>query len=258
MKRKLGIILVGFFIAFSTSITSYADIKDGVCKDTASEKILEEVVLNLEDLIEKYSQADTKNKLDDLKDEIKDEKKELRNIKVEKDAKKSIKNIKYVYRNINSAIRNKKSFLKNGKEKKEEKANKYIASTEGTIETIKKDTLDYEYDIKFGRLEDVYKDEEEGLLVIKIKIKSSYSNKATRTQNYHNIDDIIKNQGGDKFKEIQYWAVADMKDGEESKVISFTLDEDLINKVANNNTNYLPTNIEDRLIDLWILPSLRD
>ena len=49
-----------------------------------------------------------------------------------------------------------------------------------------------------------------------------------------------------------------MEDGEESKVISFTLDEDLINKVANNNTNYLPTNIEDKLIDLWILPSLRD
>ena len=51
MKRKLGIILLYFIFAFSTSITSYADIKDGVCKDTASEKILEEIVLNLEDLI---------------------------------------------------------------------------------------------------------------------------------------------------------------------------------------------------------------
>lgn len=257
MKRKLGIILLCFLFAFSTSITSYADIKDGVCKDTASEKILEKIVLNLEDLIEKYSQADTKEKLEDLKSEIKSEKKELRNIKVEKDDKKIVKNIKSVYRNINSAIMNKKSFLKNGKEKKEEKANKYIASTENTIETIQKDTLDYEYDIKFGRLEDVYKDEEEGLLVIKTKIKSSYSNKATRTQNYHNIDDIIKNQGGDKFKEIQYWAVADMEDGRESKVISFTLDENLIGKIANNNSDYLPTNIEGKLIDLWILPSLR-
>ena len=105
---------------------------------------------------------------------------------------------------------NKKSFLKNGKEKKEEKANKYIASTENTIETIQKDTLDYEYYIKHGRLEEVYKDEEEGLLIIKTKIKESYSNKSTRKQNYYNIDDIIKNQGGDKFKKIQYWAVADM------------------------------------------------
>lgn len=257
MKRKLGIILVGFLIAFSTSITSYADIKDGVCKDTASEKILEERILNLEVLIEKYSQADTKDKLNDLKDEIKDEKKELRNVKVEKDAKKSIKNIKYVYRNINSAIKNKISFLKSGKEKKELKANKYIALTENTIETIKKDTIDYEYDIKFGTLEEVYKDEEEGLLIIKTKIKSSYNEEATRKQNYYNIDDIIKNQGGDKFKKIQYWAVADMEDGRESKVISFTLDENLIGKIANNNSDYLPTNIEGKLIDLWILPSLR-
>lgn len=256
MKKKLGIILAGILLVCSSSITSYADIKEGICKDTASEKILEERVLNLEELIEKYSLADTKEKLEDLKEEVKSEKKVLRNIKVEKDAKKSIKNIQSVYRNINSAIKNKISFFKSGKEKKEERANKYIASTENTIETIKKDTLDYEYDIKYGRLEEVHKDEEKGLLVIKTKIKASYSNKATRTQNYHNIDDIIKNQDGDKFKEIQYWAVADMEDGTESKVISFMLDENLIHKVANNNTNYLPTNIEDKLIDLWILPSL--
>ena len=91
--------------------------------------------------------------------------------------------------------------------------------------------------------------------VIKAKIEPSYSNKATIDQNYYNVEDFIKNSNGTKYDEISYWAVADMESGNESKVVSFTINKDLINKikdgkiVANQLGNYVD--------DLWILPSLK-
>lgn len=108
--------------------------------------------------------------------------------------------------------------------------------------------------IKYGSFEQAIVTDE--TLVVKAKIKPSYSNKATIRQNSFNIEDIIKNQGGHNYKEIQYWAIADMNDGSESKVISFTIDEDVINRVANGSI--LGNEIIDYANDVWILPSLLD
>lgn len=92
-------------------------------------------------------------------------------------------------------------------------------------------------------------------LVIKAKIKPSYSNKTTISQNYFNVADIIKNQGANSFETIDYWAVADMTDGSEEKVVSFTLDSYTIQNIYDGN-------IVDNLIgeyatDLWVHQSLR-
>ena len=76
----------------------------------------------------------------------------------------------------------------------------------------------------------------------------------TIDQNYHNVEDLIKNQGCDKFDEIQYWAVADMTDGSESKVISFTVDSDLIQKIKTSAV--VAIQMGDYVSDLYILPSL--
>lgn len=108
--------------------------------------------------------------------------------------------------------------------------------------------------IKYGSFEQAIVTD--GILVVKAKIEPSYSNKATIRQNSFNVEDIIKNQGGHNYKEIQYWAIADMKDGSESKVISFTVDEDVINGVVNGNI--LGNEIIDYAKDVWILPSLLD
>ena len=92
-------------------------------------------------------------------------------------------------------------------------------------------------------------------VIIKAKIKSSYSNEATVDQNYYNVCDIIRNQGGDKYDEIQYWAVADMMDGSESKVVAFTVPKNVIDTIA---TNDFPDNkLGDYVDDLFILPSLK-
>jgi len=91
--------------------------------------------------------------------------------------------------------------------------------------------------------------------ILKYKITPSYNNKATINQNYHTVEKFILD-GGDQYDEIQYWAVADMTSGNESKVISFTLDADTIQKVYNKEI--VAIEFEDYADDLWILPSLLD
>lgn len=108
--------------------------------------------------------------------------------------------------------------------------------------------------LKYGELLDVNINDK--ILIIKAKISPSYNNKATIKQNGFNVEDIILNQGGDLFDEIQYWAVADMTNGDESKVISFTLTKDQINAVKNKQL--LGNKLVDQANDVWILPSLRD
>lgn len=93
-------------------------------------------------------------------------------------------------------------------------------------------------------------------LVIKFKISPSISNETTIHQNGYNVEDLILNQGADVYNEIQYWAVADMADGSESKVISFTVNKDLINKVKNNQVG--GNKIIAYADDVWILPSLQE
>lgn len=95
-----------------------------------------------------------------------------------------------------------------------------------------------------------------GVIIVKAKIEPNLTNKLTIRQNYHSVCALITNHGFDSCPEIQYWAVADMADGSEGKVISFTLDADAIQGVAGRSI--LPTNLEEHLQDLWILPSLLD
>lgn len=133
-------------------------------------------------------------------------------------------------------------------EKEAEKVNEEASADNTTTSTAKVSSL------KFGELLDVTTND--GILIIKAKISPSYSNKATISQNGFNVEDIILNQGGDSFDEIQYWAVADMTDGSESKVISFTLTKDHINSVKNEQL--FGNEIVDKASDVWILPSLQN
>lgn len=91
--------------------------------------------------------------------------------------------------------------------------------------------------------------------VLKAKITPSITNKYTIDQNYYNIEDFIKNNNTEKYSEIQYWAIADMSNGNEEKVISFTVNKDLIEKIKNNKvaTNKLGNYVND----LYIHQSLK-
>ena len=92
-------------------------------------------------------------------------------------------------------------------------------------------------------------------IVIKAKIKPNLTNRMTINQNYFNIADVITKQGGNEYETIDYWAVADMSDGEEAKVISFTLDSATIQGIYNGNI--VTNQIGEYAKDLWIHPSLK-
>lgn len=128
------------------------------------------------------------------------------------------------------------------------------ASTSETSTTKETTESTTDSGVRFGELVSVI-DDEDGLAVVKVKISGSSSKKNTVAQNYFNVADLIKNRGFNKYTEIQYWAVADMTDGSEEKVISFTLDKDTIQEIYNNKI--VDNQIGDYSDDLWIHPSLR-
>lgn len=109
------------------------------------------------------------------------------------------------------------------------------------------------YSVKHGELLDVYQDE--GLVIIKTKIDYAYSKKSTINQNGFNIEHIIEDNNMENIDEIQYWAVADMGNGYDEKVVSFTMDKNLINKVKNGSV--AGAYIVDEASDVWIHTSLR-
>jgi hypothetical protein len=92
------------------------------------------------------------------------------------------------------------------------------------------------------------------VVVIKAKITDSWNNELTIEQNYFSVCDLIKNRGFSVCDEIQYWAVADMSNGNESKVISFTIGSDLIQQIAAGNI--IENQLGNYVDDLWIHPSL--
>ena len=110
-------------------------------------------------------------------------------------------------------------------------------------------------ELRFGELLSVISPGD-GVVVVKAKIQPSYSNKTTIDQNYYSVCDLIRKNGFNQCSELQYWAVADMTDGSESKVISFTLNSNTIQDVYNENI--IDNQLGDYVDDLYILPSLQN
>lgn len=116
------------------------------------------------------------------------------------------------------------------------------------------ETAESDGGLKYGELLELNDNREtNGAVVVKAKIAPSSTNDLTVAQNYHNVVDLIVNQGFADC-ELQYWAVADMSDGSEGKVISFTVPADIVEKVASGDV--VATQLPNLVTDLWILPSL--
>ena len=124
----------------------------------------------------------------------------------------------------------------------------YLYGGTGSLYNYDKDAIE----IKHGKFVEAYINGT--MLVVKAKIEPSLTNNLTIEQNYFNVADIIKNQHGDIFTEIQYWAVADMQSGDEGKVISFDVPKATIDAVKAENI--ADNQIGEYSDNLWILPSL--
>ena len=128
---------------------------------------------------------------------------------------------------------------------------------EEAVPESEEDSTEPSYSLEFGELVSVITNEidDKSVIVVKAKIEPSYSNEATVNQNYFNVENLIQEQGCDAFDELQYWAVADMTDGSEQKVVSFTVSSSLIQMIAEGS---VPANqLGDYVDDLYILPSLQ-
>ena len=116
-------------------------------------------------------------------------------------------------------------------------------------------SVDYDdLNLKHGELLSVIQNDK--IVVVKGKISPNFNNDLTIKQNYISVADLIKNHGFNTCDELKYWAIADLTNGMEAKVISFTLDENTINDIYNGNI--VDTQLGDYVKDLWILPSLKD
>lgn len=128
----------------------------------------------------------------------------------------------------------------------------YDAKPGGSVES-----KSLKYTVPYGEVLDI--NETGDTLIIKTKITSSFSNHATVSQNFQNLEDLIVNQGCSKYNEIQYWAVADMSDGSESKVVAFTAPKSTIDGIKDGSISAIAYLDEyGYLDDVYILPSLKD
>lgn len=253
--RRIGMLTL-IFTMISYSIVS-AEINDNVCKKE-DEVLLEQLIEKHSEYLELYDTDDVE-KLKDTQKKIKEDTKKLKKIEfIDSDKDIPKKKCKYLYKELNDAFKYKIKYINKNKDKYKEKSQKSYRYVKSTYEYIDKYIIKKELHIENGTLEQVYKDEDESLLIVKTKISPSYSNRATINQNFYNIDNIIKEQVGTKYKEIQYWAVAEMESGDIKKVISFTVDEELIKLINSGSSNALPNNLKNKVKDLWLTPSLRE
>ncbi len=131
-----------------------------------------------------------------------------------------------------------------------------VANTEQATEASG-DNDNSGYTIRHGELISAIESENDAgsVIVIKAKIESSWNNELTVKQNYTNAIDLIQNQGCDAYDQFQYWAVADTTSGEEVKVVSFTINKELIQTIKSGNM--VSDKLGEYVDDLYILPSLQ-
>ena len=110
--------------------------------------------------------------------------------------------------------------------------------------------------VLYGELLDVIVNDN-NVAIVKAKISSSFSHKATIEQNYYNVVDLIRNHDFNEYAEIQYWAVADMSDGSEQKVVSFTVPGETV-KMISEAEAFADNTLGEYVTDLWVHPSLSE
>ena len=92
-------------------------------------------------------------------------------------------------------------------------------------------------------------------IVLKAKITSSLTKKMTVDSCFYDVYDAVEKYGLDQYDELQYWAVADMTDGSEQKVISFTVPHDTLEKIANGSI--VEGQLQSYSTDVWLSPALQ-
>jgi len=141
-----------------------------------------------------------------------------------------------------------------------EVANKYGVSLEDATKAYSYGSLGYLYDIdpnsfkpEFGEMQSVTITGT--TLIVKLKINQNMNSKKTIEQNYFTVEDLILNQSCNQFHKISYFAVADISEGTETKLISFDVDQDLIQAISEKKI--VAIQMGDYVSELWLHQSLK-
>ena len=90
-------------------------------------------------------------------------------------------------------------------------------------------------------------------VIIQAIIKPNLTNKMTISENYDNVEQLIKKNGFNTCDSIRYWAV--IKDNDvTAKVIQFDLSKNVIDMIYSEKI--FGSQISDYATDLWIAPAL--
>lgn len=95
-----------------------------------------------------------------------------------------------------------------------------------------------------------------GRIVIKAKVSPNMTVELMRNGCFFDVYEAIQEYGLEQYDEIQYWAVADMTDGSEQKVISYTVTKDVMEKVADGSI--VENKLIDNATDVWLAPAMQD
>lgn len=113
-----------------------------------------------------------------------------------------------------------------------------------------------EYDSQKGQLVDVQisNNETGNVIVAKYYIASALDNTMMLNMVLFNIFDLVQNEGGSAFDEVQVWAQAPSTSGEDVKFVQFTLSKPVLELIAANGC--VPEQLLALSDDLWVIPSM--
>lgn len=124
---------------------------------------------------------------------------------------------------------------------------------------VKKDRINKENCINDLLKVTITKDGKKDIVVVKFNTDYNVTNKMTIQGFYQDIEAVAKSVNPKKTKEIQYWCTGDLKNGDNVKVFSCTINNDTIKDIQNENI--LTTELKDMTEaseDLYIYPALKE
>lgn len=105
--------------------------------------------------------------------------------------------------------------------------------------------------LRFGEVGDI--GQFNNAVTIQAIIEPNLTNKMTISENYYNVEQLIKKNGFNTCDSIRYWAVVEDNDTT-TKVIQFDLSKDVIDMIYSEKI--FGSRIPDYATDLWIAPAL--
>ena len=200
-----------------------------------------------------------------IKTGIENSKENVDQVVLDKNDQKSEENANYVFskndEKSNESETNTSKLNETKKEKQNTKSNETKEKSNKNKENVLPEENDLdkciEYQITNGDLVDCVVNTIDNTITIKVQLDDEFDT-VSIPENLENIVNLLQNQDLNKYKEIHYWAVINLKQGKkvvEEKVISFTIKQENYELITKNDLKFYEK--KEFMSDLWLHPKLR-